>query len=55
MAAFVPLSLAAGPETRTASTPDIRIECLRQGVSVTVHWPVAAASDCARMLRDLLR
>jgi transposase len=55
MAAFVPLALASEPDIRTQSTPDIRIECQRQGVSVTVHWPVAAASECARMLRDLLR
>ena len=34
---------------------DIRIECQRQGMSVTLHWPVTAAPDCARMLRELLR
>jgi transposase len=55
LSAFVPLRLAAEPEPSTACRPEIRIECQRQGVSVTVHWPVAAASECARMLRELLR
>ena len=34
---------------------DIRIECRRQSVSVTVHWPVSAAAQCAQMLQELLR
>ena len=40
-----------------SSTPetDIRIECQRPGLSVTVHWPLSAAADCALMLRELLR
>lgn len=62
--AFVPLELSvAGSTTASeqpcvaASTPatDIRIECQRPGMSVTVHWPVSAATQCARMLGELLR
>lgn len=63
-AAFVPIALsAATPHSNSlpvAATPpamaqDIRIECQRQGVSVTVHWPVSGAAECAQMLRELLR
>lgn len=41
----------------TSSTPeaDIRIECQRPGLSVTVHWPLSAATQCAQMLRELLQ
>lgn len=65
--AFVPLQVNAvsplcaearvsdGQPAAPFSQADIRIECQRQGMSVTVHWPVAAAADCAQMLRELLR
>ena len=31
------------------------VGCRRQSVSVTVHWPVSAAAQCAQMLQELLR
>ncbi|GAA4328234.1 hypothetical protein GCM10023165_00420 [Variovorax defluvii] len=33
----------------------IRIELIREGARVTVHWPVEAAGECATLLRDCLR
>lgn len=62
--AFVPIGLstaasitASEQSSVAASTPatDIRIECQRPGMSVTVHWPLSAADQCAQMLRELLR
>jgi transposase len=62
--AFVPIDLstaasitASEQSSVAASTPaaDIRIECQRPGMSVTVHWPLSAADQCAQMLRELLR
>ena len=32
----------------------IRIELVRDGATVTVHWPLAAAGECAALLRDCL-
>ncbi len=62
--AFVPIELSAAASITAseqssvaASTPatDIRIECQRPGISVSVHWPLSAADQCAQMLRELLR
>lgn len=62
--AFIPIDLSTtapscASEQPLAAAPamayGIRIECQRQGVSVTVHWPVHAAAQCAQMLRELLR
>ena len=62
--AFVPIELstaasitASEQSSVAASTPatDIRIECQRPGMSVTVHWPLSGASQCAQMLRELLQ
>lgn len=33
----------------------IRIELVREGASVTVHWPLEAAGECAALLRECLR
>jgi carbon monoxide dehydrogenase subunit G len=33
----------------------IRIELMREGATVTVHWPLEAAGECAALLRDCLR
>lgn len=61
---FIPIALsAAAPScsgeqpvaTVPAMAPDIRIECQHLGMSVTVHWPIGAAAQCAQMLRELLR
>jgi carbon monoxide dehydrogenase subunit G len=32
----------------------IRIELMREGATVTVHWPLDAAGECAALLRDCL-
>jgi hypothetical protein len=47
---FVPLALTAPP-----IDGDIRIELQRNGTTVKVVWPAAAARDCAAWLGDWLR
>lgn len=49
---FVPLSL---PPPSCAPAPDIRIELRRGAASVAVTWPVAAATECAAWMRELLK
>ena len=49
-----PISPAASPQ-RSPTPPDIRIECRHHGTQITVHWPIAAASECTRWLQELLR
>jgi uncharacterized protein len=45
--------------SRGRSTPadrgSIRIEIKRADSTVTVHWPLEAASECAAILREALR
>ena len=49
--AFVPMQLPA-----PAPTPgEIRIEVRRGAMTLTVAWPVAAASECSAWMRELLR
>ncbi len=50
---FVPVGLP--PPAPPAQVPDIRIELRRGPTTVTVTWPVGAASDCAVWMRELLR
>ena len=40
---------------RRRKTGDIRIELRRGTTAMTIRWPVAAATDCAAWLRELLR
>jgi len=47
---FVPLALTAPP-----IDGDIRIELQRNGTTVKVVWPAAAARECAAWLSDWLR
>jgi hypothetical protein len=49
--------LLAGLSRRVAPANErsIRIEIQREGTTVTVHWPVEAANECAALLKDLLR
>lgn len=50
---FLPLSL---PNVVSAPVAiDIRIELQRGATTVTVSWPVDAASECAAWMRELLR
>jgi len=62
--AFIPIELSTATPTTASEQPnmasstpvaDIRIECQRPGLSLTVHWPLSAAAGCALMLRELLR
>lgn len=62
--AFIPIELSVAAPSCASEQPvapapvlahDIRIEYQRQGMSVTVHWPVHAGAECAQMLRELLR
>jgi len=69
-AAFVPVQLQPSPVREAppgsarpepaAGAPDagaqaIRIDIERANGTVTVHWPLAAAAQCAQVLRELLR
>lgn len=51
----LPIPESSTPETGSSPEPDIRIECQRAGLSVTICWPVSAAAQCAQVLRELLR
>ena len=53
--AFVSLPLPAPCAQAQAPAQDIRIELQRGTTAVQVAWPVAAATDCAAWLRELLR
>jgi len=54
--AFIALTVApGGMSATTPPAPDIRIELRRGATAVNVAWPLAAASDCAAWLRELLR
>jgi hypothetical protein len=50
---FLPLSLP-NPVSAPVAT-DIRIELQRGATTVTMTWPVGAASECAAWMRELLR
>ena len=51
--AFVALQL---PAPAAASAPgDIRVEVRRGTTTITIAWPMAAASECATWLREMLR
>ncbi|MBT2304172.1 SRPBCC family protein [Variovorax paradoxus] len=49
--------LLASPSRRSASADarHIRIELMHEGATVTIHWPLEAAGECAALLRDCLR
>jgi len=49
---FIPITLAAAAP---ASVAAICIELRRGATVVSVHWPPAAAAECAAWLRDLLK
>lgn len=45
---FVPLRIESAP-------PDIRLELRRGATTVTIHWPVPAADECAAWLQAWLK
>ena len=59
--AFIPIDLAAalpvsgGDSGPSAPPSNIRIELQHHAMTVTLHWPMDAAGECAQMLRALLR
>jgi transposase len=52
-AEFVPLQLEASGAASSAT--EIQIEVRRGAATVTVRWPLSAASDCAVWLQGWLR
>ena len=48
---FVPVQLAPVPPTQAA---DIRIELQHTRTNIQIHWPMAASSQCAQWLREVL-
>lgn len=52
---FVPLQLPPPPQPAPVTPPAIRIELRRGANSMSMSWPVEAASDCAAWMRELLR
>ena len=51
----LPAPCAQAQAPAQAPAQDIRIELQRGTMAVQVAWPVAAATDCAAWLRELLR
>ena len=49
------IALTLPPSAVPAKLPDVRIELRRGPTTVTVHWPMAGAGECAAWLRDWLR
>jgi transposase-like protein len=48
---FIPVQLTSAPAVRA---PDIRIELQHAGTAIQIHWPMAASSQCAQWLREVL-
>ena len=60
--AFIPIALAtpqssglSQPSANRAAVGNIRIECQRNGLSISVDWPLSEANECAQLLRQVLR
>ena len=52
MTTFIPVTMRPGA---TPVADDIRIELRRGALAVNVTWPLAASSQCAGWLRELLK
>ncbi|AKJ66926.1 MAG: IS66 family insertion sequence hypothetical protein [Burkholderiales bacterium] len=52
MDGFIPVPIAPAASSGAA---DIRLELRRGPVSVAVSWPMAATTECAHWLREVLR
>ena len=52
-----PPAMTAGQRPTSAAAPagDIRMELRRGALQVAVTWPLAGGSECAALLRELLR
>jgi transposase-like protein len=60
--AFIPIAIAvpesvelSQPSANSSAPGNIRIQCQRNGLSITVDWPVSGSNECAQMLREVLR
>ena len=53
-AEFVPLQLATVP-TAAAAPGSIEVEVRRGATTITIRWPLSAASDCGTWLQGWLR
>ena len=53
-AEFVPLQLATVP-TAAAAPGSIEVEVRRGATTITIRWPLSAASDCGAWLQGWLR
>jgi transposase len=51
----LPITPSLHPEPATPAQGDVRIELRRGATTASMHWPVAAAGECIRMLRECLR
>ena len=49
--AFIPVKFAPTPAVPQA---DIRIELQHASTAIQIHWPMAASSQCAQWLREVL-
>lgn len=47
-------AFVALPMSSSAPADPIRIELIRGGATIRVHWPLSAAAQCAAWLRELL-
>lgn len=48
---FIPVQLAPAPQVQAH---DIRIELQHARTNIQIHWPIAASSQCAQWLREVL-
>ena len=52
--AFIPIQLTPVRPTPVAPPTDIRIELQHGTTGINIHWPIAASSQCAQWLREVL-
>ncbi|MCK9215803.1 MAG: transposase [Rhodoferax sp.] len=48
---FIPVNFGPAPSVQAA---DIRIELQYASAAIQIHWPMAASSQCAQWLREVL-
>ena len=48
---FIPVNFGPAPSVQAA---DIRIELQHASTAIQIHWPMAASSQCAQWLREVL-
>ena len=55
MATESPDSFVSVPISANPTEGPIRIEVRRKGRSVSIEWPASAASECALLLKEIMR